>query len=113
MAGTHGDSKEHANHHPVHVEEWDGHQYGFFPGIQGGHPIIDLEGIGNQIPVHGHRCLGDTSGAAAVLEQGDVIRSDIQLGAIFGFVLGKQILQPECHLVPIPHGSRLSSPWPV
>ncbi len=82
----------------VHMKQGYRHQGDFIAVITVGHPVPDLQGVGNQVAVYGNNTFGDPGGTSAVLEQGYIVRADIQLRAIPRLVLLDQILHPDIAL---------------
>jgi len=97
-AGAGGHGEQHARHHAVDVEERDRHQDDFLAFDEVGHPTLDLERVGQDVEVGGYRGLGNAGRPAAVLEQGRVVRSDVQFGTRRVGVLRQQVLEPDIAL---------------
>ena len=84
----------HPRHHAVNMKERDRHQEDFPASLHANEPTLDLEGVRHHVAVQGHRTFGNTGCPAGVLEQGSIVRSNIQFGTLGRLIFVKQILHP-------------------
>ena len=89
------DSHVHAHGHAVDVEEGNNCEDRLPSLLQPDHPISDLDGVHQHIPVGEHGPLGHPRRAAGVLKESQILRLHLHRRR-FGGVLGQKVLEESC-----------------